>query len=79
MMRLPGDVARTYVITVTCGILVRKPQGMRPLGNPRSRWEENIKMNLRDKGLSDMDWIDLSSGRDNCKAFANTAMNFRAQ
>jgi hypothetical protein len=52
---------------------VGKPEGKRPLGRPRRRWEDNIKMNLRAIGWSDMNWIDLAQDR----ALANTVMNFR--
>jgi hypothetical protein len=43
---------------------VGKPEGMRPLGRPRRRWVENIKMNLREIGWDGMDWIDLTQERD---------------
>jgi hypothetical protein len=45
-------------------ILVGKPEGNRPLGRPRSRWVDNIKMVLREIGWDDMDWIDLAQDRD---------------
>jgi hypothetical protein len=45
-------------------ILVGKPQGKRPLGIPRRRWVDNIKMNLRDIGWGSMDWINLTQERD---------------
>jgi hypothetical protein len=48
----------------TYKILAGKPEGMRSLGRPRSRWVENIKMYLGGKEWSDMDWIDLSQDRD---------------
>jgi hypothetical protein len=51
-------------------ILVGKPEGNRPVGRPRRRWEDNIKMDLREIGWGGMDWIDLAQDR-------NTAMNFR--
>jgi hypothetical protein len=45
-------------------ILVGKPEGKRPLGRPRRRWEDNIRMDLREIGWSGMDWIDLAQDRD---------------
>jgi hypothetical protein len=47
-----------------CRILVGKPKGKRPLGRPRRRWGNNIKMDLREIGWDDMDWIDLAQYRD---------------
>jgi hypothetical protein len=45
-------------------ILGGKPEGKRPLGRPRSRWEDNIKMDLREIGRGGKDWIDLAQDRD---------------
>jgi hypothetical protein len=59
------------------GILVGKPEGKRPLGRPRRRWEDNIRMDLREIGWRGMDWIDLAQDRDQWKALVNTAMNLR--
>jgi hypothetical protein len=58
-------------------ILVGKPEGKRPLGRPRCRWEDNIKMNLRDIGWCGFGWIDLAQDRDQWKALVNTVMNLR--
>jgi len=58
--------------------LVGKPEGKRPLGRPRSRWEDNIKMNLQEVGCGGMDWIELAQDRDRCRAFVNVVMNIRA-
>jgi hypothetical protein len=58
-------------------ILVGKPGGMRPLGRHRSRWEDNIKMNLREILWSNMDWIFLAQDRDQWKNLVNAVMNFR--
>jgi hypothetical protein len=57
--------------------LVGKPEGERPLGRPRSRWVDNIKMDLRDIGWVDMDWIDLAQERDQWRALVKTVMNLR--
>jgi hypothetical protein len=48
--------------------LVGKPEGRRPLGRPRLRWEDNIKMDLREVGWGGVDWIDLAHVRDRCRA-----------
>jgi hypothetical protein len=56
-------------------ILVGKPEGKRPLGRPRCRWMDNIKMNLRERGWDGMDWIDLAQDRDQWRALVNTVMN----
>jgi hypothetical protein len=45
-------------------ILVRRPEGRRPLGRPRRRWEDNIKMNLREIGFEDVEWTHLAQDRD---------------
>jgi hypothetical protein len=47
---------------------VRKPEGKRPLGRPRRRWEDNIKMDLQEVGCGGMDWIDLAQDRDGWRA-----------
>jgi hypothetical protein len=56
---------------------VRKPEGKRPLGRPRHRWEDNIRMDLREIGWSGMDWIDLAQDRDQWRALVNTVMGLR--
>jgi len=58
-------------------VLVGKPEGRRPLGRLRSRWEDNIKMNLQEVGCGGMDWIELAQGRDRCRALVNVVMNLR--
>ena len=50
-------------------VLVRKPEGKRPLGRPRSIWEDNIKMNLREVGCDAGNWIDLVQDRVQWRAF----------
>jgi hypothetical protein len=64
--------------TCAYGILVGKPEGRRPLGRPRHRWKNNIKMDLQDVGWGTK-WIDLLSDRDIWRALVNAVMNFRAQ
>ena len=57
--------------------LVGKPEGKKPLGRPRHRWEDNIKLDLQDLGCWDMDWIELAQDRDRWWAFVKTVMNLR--
>jgi len=56
--------------------LLGKPEGQRPLGKPRLRWEDNIKMDLQEVGWG-MDWIELAQDRDRWRALVNTVMNLR--
>ena len=58
-------------------VLVGKPEGKKPLGRPRLRWEDNIKMDLQKVGCACMNWIDLAQDRDRWRALANAVMNFR--
>ena len=60
-----------------CGVLVCKPQGKRPLGRPRRRWEDNIKMDLHEVGCGGMDWTELAQDRDRWRALVNAVMNLR--
>jgi hypothetical protein len=60
-------------------MLVGKPEEKRPLGRPRRRWLNNIKMDLTEIGWGDMDWIDLDRDRDHCRDLVNTVMNLRVQ
>jgi hypothetical protein len=57
-------------------ILVVKPERKTPLGRPRRRWVNNIKMDLREIGWDGMDWIDLDQDRDQWRALVNTIINF---
>ena len=54
-----------------------KPEGKRPLGIPRHRWEDNIKMDLRELGCGCMDWIELAQDRDRWRALVNVVMSLR--
>jgi hypothetical protein len=58
-------------------ILVGRPEGRRPPGRPRHRWEDNIKMDLREIGFGDVDWNHLAQDRDRGRTLVNTVMNFR--
>jgi hypothetical protein len=58
-------------------VLVGKPEGERPLGRPRRRWEDNIKIDLRVTGIDRANWIRLAQDRFQWRAFVNTVMNLR--
>ena len=58
-------------------VLVGKSEGKRPLGRPRRRWEDNIKMNLQEVGCGGMNWIELAQDRDRCWIIVNAVMNLR--
>ena len=54
-----------------------KSEGKRPLGRPRRRWEDNIKMDLQEVGEGCEDWMELAQDRDRWRAVVSTVMNFR--
>jgi ribosome biogenesis protein Nip4 len=58
-------------------ILVGKPEGRSPLGRPSRIWEDNIKMDLREIGFGDVDWIHLAQDRERWRAVVNTVMSLR--
>jgi len=58
-------------------VLVGKPKGKRPLGRPRYRWEDNIKMDLQEVGCGGMDWIERGQDRDRWRTLVNAVMNLR--
>ena len=58
-------------------VLVGKPEVKRPLGRPRCRWEDNIKMDLQEMGFGVMDWIELAQDRDRWRAFVNAVMKIQ--
>jgi hypothetical protein len=74
-MRWAEHVARMGEKRNAYRILVGKPEGKKPLGRLRRRWVNNIKMNLREIGLDDMDWIDLAQDRNQWRAHVKTVMN----
>jgi hypothetical protein len=76
-MRWAGHVAGMGEKRNARRILVGKSEGRRPLGRPRRRWVENIKMDLRVIGWDGMDWVDLAQDRDQWRALVNTVMNLR--
>ena len=57
-------------------VLVGKPEGERPLGRPRHRWEDNIKMDLQEVGEGCGDWMELAQDREKWWALVSTVMNF---
>jgi hypothetical protein len=59
-------------------VLIGRPEGKRPLGRPRHRWEDNVKMNLRKIGIDGANWIRLARDRVRRRAFVNMVMNLRA-
>jgi hypothetical protein len=58
-------------------VLVGRPEGKRPMGRPRRKWEDNMKMDLREMGIEGRNWIQLAQDRVQCRAFVNTVMNLR--
>jgi hypothetical protein len=58
-------------------LLVGKPEGRRPLGRPRRRWLDNIRMDLVEVGWSDVDWIDLPQDKDRWRALVNSVLNLQ--
>ena len=61
----------------TYRVLVGKPEGKRPLGRPRRRCEDNIKMDLREVGCDPGEWMDLAENRDQWRAYVRAVMNLR--
>jgi hypothetical protein len=76
-MRGVGHVARMGEETGVQRILVGKPEGKRPLGRPRRRWKDNIKMDLQEVGGGGGDWVMLVQDRDRWWALVTTVKNFR--
>ena len=76
-MRWPGHVARMGEGRGVHRVLVGKPEGKRPLGRPRRRWEDNIMMDLQEVGGGCEDWLELAQDRDRWRALVSTVMNLR--
>jgi len=73
--RWAGHVARMGEGRGMYRVLVGKPEGKRPLGRPRHRWEDNIKMDLQEAGSGGRDWIELAQDRDRWQDLVNAVMN----
>jgi len=76
-IRWAGHVVRMGDRRGVYMVLVGKPEGKRPLGRPRRRWEDNIKMDLQEVGCGDMDWMVLAQDRDRWRALVNVVMKLR--
>jgi len=76
-MRLAWHVARMGERRGEYRVLVGKPEGKRPLGRPRRRWEDRIKMDLQEVVCEAVDWIELATDRDRCRALVNAVMGLR--
>jgi hypothetical protein len=76
-MRWTGHVARIREDRVVHRVLVGMPEGKKPLGRPRRRWEDNIKMDLQEIGGGRGDWMELAQDRDRWRALLGTVRNFQ--
>jgi len=76
-MRWAGHVARMGEERGVYRVLLRKPEGRRPLGTPRRRWVDNIRMDLQEVGFGYMDWIGLAQDRDRWRTLGSAVMNLR--
>jgi hypothetical protein len=76
-MRWVGHVARIGEKRNGYRLLVGKPEGRRPLGRPRRRWVDNIKMDLVEVRWADVDWIGMAQDRDMWRALVNSVLNLR--
>ena len=76
-MRWAGHVARMGEERGVYRVLVGKPEGKRPLGRPRHRWMDNIRMDLREVGCGYMDWIGRAQDRDRWRKLVSAVMNLR--
>ncbi|KAJ4443670.1 hypothetical protein ANN_05345 [Periplaneta americana] len=74
-LRWAGHVARMGESRNAYRVLVGRAEEIRPLGRPRRRWEDNIKMDLREVGYDDREWINLVQDRDQWRAYVRAAMN----
>ena len=76
-MRWAGHVAHKGEERIVYRVLVRKPEGKRPLGRPKRRWVDNIRMDLQEVGCGYMDWIKLAQDRDRWRTLVSAVMNLR--
>ena len=77
LMRWAEHVARMEEVRGVHRVLVGTPEGKRPLGRPRRRWEDNIKMDLQEVGGGRGDWMELAQDRDRWRALVSTVRDFR--
>jgi len=76
-MRWAGHVARVGERRCVYKVLVRRPEGKRPLGRPRRRWEYNIKIDLQEMGCGGMGWIGVAQNRDRWRELMSAVMSLR--
>ena len=76
-MRWEGHVARMWKRRGVYRVLVGNPEGKRPLGRPRLRWEYNNKVDLQEVGCGVMHWIELAEDRERWRVVVNAVLNFR--
>jgi len=76
-MRLAGHVARMGEERAVYSVLVGEPEGKRPLGRPRHRWMNNIRMDLQEVGCGHVDWMGLAQDRDRWRTLVSAVMNIR--
>jgi hypothetical protein len=77
MLVMKAEVQYKISFVATAVLLVGKPEGKRPLGRPRRRCVDNIRMDLGEVGWGDVDWIDLAKDRNTWRAFVNSVLNLR--
>jgi hypothetical protein len=76
-MRWAGHVAYMGEERNVYRVLMGKPEGKRPLGRPRRRWEDGIRMDIKEIGWGSVDWIQFAQDRNRWRALVNTVMNLR--
>jgi hypothetical protein len=79
VIRWAGHVVRMGEERSVYRVLMGKPEGKRPLGRPRHRWENNISWDFQEVGCEGMDWIGLAQDRDRWRAIVNAVMNLRVR
>jgi hypothetical protein len=77
LIRWAGYVPRMREWRGIYRILVKKPEGKKPSGRPRRRWEDNIKMDCHVVGCGGMGWVEVAQDRGRCRGLVNTVMNLR--